>query len=176
MTQPSAANFTELVQKYFSSLRSETKAMSAAIDEDGPGYKAWMATGKSMHYVPTVQSYLSPAGRREVLELPPLEKLPPDSVIAVSLKEIALLSSIPCGSAKFFLQEDKIRPAIPGSNCYLVKELLTFAQKHRCRTATRLVQAVGRGGDVDAAARALVAAATLQNPKLFSSTATSKSK
>jgi hypothetical protein len=39
-----------------------------------------------------------------------------------------------------------------------------------------LVQAVGHGGDVDAAAAALLAAASLKNPKLFSSTSTSKSK
>jgi hypothetical protein len=173
----SSESFIERVQKHFASLRSERGALSAAIDEDPKGYAAWMESKpKSMRYVKTGLGSLTPGQRREQVELPRLEELKPDSVLAVSLKTIATLASIPCGSAAFMLEADKIRPAIPGSNCYLVKDLLTFAQKHRCRTATRLVQAVGHGGDVDAAAAALLAAASLKNPKLFSSTSTSKSK
>ena len=174
MTQPSAAGFIELVQKHFASLRSETKAMSAAIDEDPKGYQAWMATGKRMTYVKTSLGSLTPGQRREQVELPRLEELKPDEVIACSLSQVGLLSALPAGSAKYYLEMEGIHPAIKGSSCYKAGALLAFAVKYRTRAARRLVMAVGHGGDVAAAAAALIAAATVRNPKLFSSTATSK--
>jgi hypothetical protein len=103
-----------------------------------------------------------------------LEDLKPDDVVALSLSDVGALSALPSGSARYYLEMEGIHPAIKGSNCYKVSTITAFAEKYRCRAARRLVQAVGHGGDVDAAARALLAAASLKNPKLFSSTSKSK--
>ena len=175
--QHSSESFIELVQKHFSSLRSERGALSAAIDEDPQGYQKWMESKpKSMSYVKTGLGSLTPGQRRAEVALPRLSELKPDDVVALSLSEVGALSALPPGSAKYYLAMEGVRLAIPGSNCYKVSTITAFAEKYRCRAARRLVMAVGHGGDVDAAARALVAAASLQNPKLFSSTSTSKSK
>lgn len=174
MQPHSAESFIELVQKHFSSLRSERGALSAAIDEDPQGYQKWMESKpKSMSYVKTSLGSLTPGQRRAEVELPRLSELKPDDVVALSLGEVGALSALPPGSARYYLELEGVRPAIKGSNCYKVSTITAFALKYQTRAARRLVQAVGHGGDVDAAARALIAAATLQNPKLFS-TATSK--
>jgi hypothetical protein len=96
---------------------------------------------------------LTPAQRAELDRLPKLEKLDPDELIGLSLKQIALLAAIPCGSASFFLEAEKVFPAIPNSSVYRAGDLLAFAKRHRARVALRL--AMSRG-DTAAMAAALV--------------------
>ena len=163
------AGFVEKVQKHFAATKSKSKAMSLAISEDGKGYETWMSTGKSMSYETktaqpeekTMSDDLTEAQCAELARLPKLEKLDPDELIGVSLKQVALLSGIPCNSAAFFLEAEKVFPAIKNSSVYRAGDLLAFAQRHRARTALRLAWSTG---DKAAVADALVAAVKFSNP------------
>ena len=154
----SATGFVATVQRYFKTLRSETKAMSAAIAEDGKGYEAWADTGKGMSYVAGDKSNLTPAQRRAQLDLPDLEKLPDNELVGVSLVQIAALAALPPNSARFFMEQDGLRPAVGNSHAYRVENLRCFCMKHRSRVLLRLALASGKADDLDKARDAITAA------------------
>jgi hypothetical protein len=152
------AGFVRTVQKHFKDTRSESKAMSAAIAEDGKGYSAWCDSGKGMSYVAGDKSNLDPVARRALLDLPDLEKLPDNELVGVSLTQIAALSALPPGSAKFYMEADGLRPAVGNSGAYRVENLKCFCMKHRARALLRLALASGKADDLDKARDAITAA------------------
>ena len=154
----SATGFVATVQRYFKTLRSETKAMSAAIDDSPEGYKAWRTTGKGMSYVGGDKSDLDPVARRAKLDLPDLEKLPDSELVGVSLVQIAALAALPPGSAKFYMEADGLRPAVGNSHAFRVENLKCFCMKHRARALLRLALASGKVDDLDKARDAITAA------------------
>ena len=152
------AGFVRTVQKHFKDTRSESKAMSAAIAEDGKGYEAWADTGKGMSYVAGDKSNLDPVARRALLDLPDLESLPDGELVGVSLVQVAALAALPPNSARFFMEQDGLRPAVGNSHAYRVENLRCFCMKHRSRVLLRLALASGKADDLDKARDAITAA------------------
>ena len=152
------AGFVRTVQKHFKGTRSESKAMSAAIAEDGKGYEAWADTGKGMSYVAGDKSNLDPVARRALLDLPDLEKLPDGELVGVSLVQISALAAIPPGSAKFYMEADGLKPAVGNSHAYRVENLKCFCRKYQARALLRLALATGKEADFDKARDAIAAA------------------
>jgi len=159
------AGFVASVQAHFRTLRSERGALSAAIDENPKGYEAWRTAGKGMSYVSGDKSNLDPVARRALLDLPDLENLPDNELVGVSLAQIAALAALPPGSAKFFMEQDGLRPAVGNSGVYRVENLRYFCKKYRAKALLKLAMATGNEDDFNKA-RDAVAAAVVAGTKL----------
>jgi hypothetical protein len=91
---------------------------------------------------------LTPEQRLELDGLPKLNELPADKLIAVTHRQISLMSTLPLGSVGAAIVRSELKPAFPGSNVFAVGALRAFCQQHAAATAQRVALAVlARPGD-----------------------------
>ena len=85
----------------------------------------------------------TPVELRELARLPNLETLDPDVLVALTVKQLSLMSTVPTGSVTWALARAGITPAVPNSNAYRVEDLRVFCAKHRGNTGRKLAASFG---------------------------------
>lgn len=84
----------------------------------------------------------TPEQQRELSLIPNLAALPSDALIALTHRQMSLMSTLPVGTVGFALEKDGVKPAVNGSSVYHAADIRRFCAIHSAKTMIKLALSV----------------------------------